>query len=407
MAISGGPAETSTRHDRSAPELDRVERLADALRVTWKDGEAATFHFVWLRDNCLCEICGDPVIGKKDFRIVMMPVDIAPSAVEMASPTGLRVEWSNDGHVSHFESRFLRDHSYEEDARRARRFQPTLWDRAYLKVPPSRPYDEASGSDAAFYDALSTVREYGLCFLTGAPVEVGVLESFASRIGYIQENNFGRIQELTVDPAKRSVAFSDRRLVPHNDEPYRASPPGILLFHCIETCPEGGGQSEFVDAFKVAEILRQEDPEGFEVLASQRQAFRRHFDGDVDLQAEFPVISLDEFGSLAGVRINDRVAAPLSIAHEHVVPFYRAYRRLLELTGREDLTIARVLQPGDLAIFDNHRILHGRTGFDLKGPRWLRWAQVERGDFFSTLRVLEDKLGARREDRRMPRGAYS
>ncbi len=407
MAISGEPAETSTRHDQSAPELDRVERLADALRVTWKDGAAATFHFVWLRDNCLCEICGDPVIGKKDFRIVMMPVDIAPSAVEMASPTGLRVEWSNDGPVSHFESRFPRDHCYEEDARRARRFQPTLWDRAYLKVPPSRPYDEASASDAAFYDALSTVREYGLYFLTGAPVEVGVLEFFASRIGYIQENNFGRIQELTVDPAKRSVAFSDRRLVPHNDEPYRASPPGILLFHCIETCPEGGGQSEFVDAFKVAELLRQEDPEGFEVLASQRQAFRRHFDGDVDLQAEFPVISLDEFGSLAGVRINDRVAAPLSIAHQHVVPFYRAYRRLLELTGRADLTIARTLQPGDVAIFDNHRILHGRTGLDLKGPRWLRWAQVERGDFFSTLRVLEDKLGAPREDRRMLRGAYS
>ena len=407
MAISERPADTSTPHDQSAPEFDRVERLEDALRVTWKDGETATFHFVWLRDNCLCEICGDPVIGKKDFRIVMMPVDIAPSAVEMDSPTGLRVEWSNDGHVSHFESRFLRDHSYEEDARRARRFLPTLWDRAYLKAPPSRPYDEVGGSDAAFHDALSTVREYGLCFLTGAPVEVGVLESFASRIGYIQESNFGRIQELAVDPAKRSVAFSDRRLVPHNDEPYRASPPGILLFHCIETSPEGGGQSEFVDAFKVAELLRQEDPEGFEVLASQRQAFRRHFDGDVDLQAEFPVISLDEFGSLAGVRINDRVVAPLSIAHEHVVPFYRAYRRLLELTGRADLTIARTLQPGDVAIFDNHRILHGRTGFDLEGPRWLRWAQVERGDFFSTLRVLEDKLGAPREDRRMLRGAYS
>jgi gamma-butyrobetaine dioxygenase len=125
------------------------------------------------------------------------------------------------------------------------------------------------------------------------------------------------------------------------------------------------------------------------------------------LQAEFPVISLDEFGSLAGVRINDRVAAPLSIARQHVVPFYRAYRRLLELTGRADLTIARTLQPGDVAIFDNHRILHGRTGFDLKGPRWLRWAQIERGDFFSTLRVLEDKLGAPREDRRMLRGAYS
>jgi gamma-butyrobetaine dioxygenase len=391
----------------SGLEIERVERLDNAVRVFWRDGEAATFHYLWLRDNCLCEDCGDPVIGQKNFRVTMMPVDIEPSGVEIASPTCLGVVWANDGHASRFDSAFLRAHAYEEEPRRARRFRPTLWDKAYLKAPPAKPYAEVCGDDAALHDALSTVRDYGLCFLTGAPVEAGELERFAGRIGYIQENNFGRIQDLMVDPSKRSVAFSDRRLVPHTDEPYRASPPGILLFYCLETCAEGGGQSEFVDGFKVAEVLRGEDPEGFEVLASQRQGFRRHFEGDVDVQAEFPVISLDEFGAVAGVRVNDRVAAPLSIPHAQVVPFYRAYRRLLELSGEADLTIARTLQPGDVAIFDNHRILHGRAGLDLKGRRWLQWCQIERGDFFSTLRLLEDRLDTGRDDRRMLRGAYA
>ena len=387
-------------------QFEQIEPLTESVRVTWTDGESAIYHFVWLRDNCHCQKCGTPIIGQKDFRITMMPMDLAPRTIELSSPECLRIEWSGDGHVSHYSSSFLHAHSYEDKARRTRRFRPTLWDRGYLKEPPTKPFDLVMQDQKAFRDLLATVRDYGLCFVKDAPPVPSTIESFARRIGYIQENNFGRIQDLIVDPSKRSVAFSDRRLVPHTDEPYRASPPGILLFHCIETCATGGGQSEFVDGFKAAEILREEDPEGFHVLTTQRLAFRRRFEGDVDLHAEFPVISLDEFGDVTGVRINDRVAAPLSIAHRYVVPFYRAHRRLLDLTGREDLTITRTLQPGDLAIFDNHRVLHGRTGFDLKGRRWLRWCQVERGDFFSTLRILEDKLGSEREPLRMPTGAY-
>ncbi len=387
-------------------EIDRVEPGDDALEVVWRGGARSRFHYLWLRDNCRCALCGDPVIGQKDFRITMMPLDIAPARVELDSPTALRVSWANDGHVSPYDAAFLKTCAYEEDARRARQSRPILWDKTYLKAPPSRPFGQIDGKDADLYETLCTVRDYGLCFLTDAPARDGVLEAFAQKIGYIQENNFGRIQDLRVDPAKRSVAFSDRRLVPHTDEPYRASPPGIIMFHCIETCAKGGGQSEFVDGFKAAEILRGEDPEGFAVLARQRQTSRRHFAGDVDLKAEFPVLSLDPFGALNGVRINDRVAAPLSIRHEDVVPFYRAYRRLLELTGAPDLTIARTLQPGDIAIFDNHRILHGRTALALEGRRWLQWVQIERGDFFSSLRVLAEKLGIDRDDRTMTRGAY-
>ena len=155
------------------------------------------------------------------------------------------------------------------------------------------------------------------------------------------------------------------------------------MFHCVETDLTGAGSSVFLDGFEIAEVVRREDPQGFAALARNSQAFRRHFAGDVDLIAEFPVISTDEFGNLTGIRLNDRVAAPLSIPPDQVRAFYRGLRRLLELAEDPDRMIRLTLRPGHIVIFDNHRVLHGRTELTVKGRRWLQWLQVERGDFHS------------------------
>jgi len=179
-----------------------------------------------------------------------------------------------------------------------------------------------------------------------------------------------------------------------------------MLFHCIQTDVTGGGSSIFLDGFEIAETLRTEDPEGFTSLTRNRQAFRRHFSDDVDLIAEFPVISLDEFDNICGVRINDRVAAPLSIPSGEIPVYYRGLRRLLELAEDSERMIRRSLQPGDIALFDNHRVLHGRTTLTVHGRRWLQWAQVERGDFHSTLRITADRLQIHRDALPLLRGAY-
>ncbi|MBT3558896.1 MAG: taurine catabolism dioxygenase TauD, partial [Rhodospirillales bacterium] len=61
----------------------------------------------------------------------------------------------------------------------------------------------------------------------------------------------------------------------------------------------------------------------------------------------------------------------------------------------------------DIAVFDNHRILHGRTDLTVNGRRWLQWIQVERGDFHSTLRITADRLQQDRSIDPLLRGAYS
>ena len=115
---------------------------------------------------------------------------------------------------------------------------------------------------------------------------------------------------------------------------------------------------------------------------------------------------MNEFNHIVGLRVDDRVAAPLSIESDVVPIYYRALKRLLELTEDESRMVKRVLKPGDIAVFDNHRILHGRTRLQFKGRRWLQWAQLERGDFYSKMRILSDELGLPRDASPYLRGAY-
>ncbi|MDA9009303.1 TauD/TfdA family dioxygenase [Alphaproteobacteria bacterium] len=388
----------------SQTSISQVKQETSGLRLDWSDGKASFFHSIWMRDNCRCNSCGRPEIGRRQSRLSELDLNVSSSSVTVGNDC-LQVSWS-DGHQSSFANDWLRDNAYDETSRRQRSFVPRLWDQALRDNPPEFDFTEASQNDEVFLDALQSVRDYGICFLKNAPPEDGVLEPFASRIGPIQESNFGRIQNLAIDLSTGAVAQSAIALKPHTDEPYRASPPGILIFLCIKTDVEGAGTSTFLDGFEIAETLRVKDPEGFAVLARNNQPFRRHYPNNVDLIAEFPVVSLDTLGDIVGVRVNDRVAAPVSVPAEDVVSYYRAMKRFLTLSEDPDRILHLKLQPGDVAIFDNHRVLHGRTELTVTGPRWLQWMQIERGDFNSSLRIMADSLAQPRDANPLLRGAF-
>lgn len=80
--------------------------------------------------------------------------------------------------------------------------------------------------------------------------------------------------------------------------------------------------------------------------------------------------------------------------------------RLLTLAEDKTLELRRQLRPGDIAVFDNHRILQDRTELNMKNRRFLQWVQVERGDFHSTTRIQADRLQKPRDSNALLRGAY-
>ena len=69
--------------------------------------------------------------------------------------------------------------------------------------------------------------------------------------------------------------------------------------------------------------------------------------------------------------------------------YYKAYRAFMAKTRDPQYGLAIKLKAGEMVVFDNRRILHGRDSFDpATGFRHLHGCYVDRGEFTSRLRLL-------------------
>ena len=178
------------------------------LEVSPEPDSGSRFHAIWLRDNCRCERCGEPSIGRRTLRLSALDLDIRieKALVETDSAGNhITLNWS-DGHEGRFLLDWLMANRYDDEARAFRRFRPVLWDADFIAEPPTFEFNSVQEDENKFLDLLTTVRDRGLVFLSGAPATATTLAPFAEKIGYLQENNFGRIQDLVVDHGKRSIA---------------------------------------------------------------------------------------------------------------------------------------------------------------------------------------------------------
>ncbi|NEO02760.1 MAG: DUF971 domain-containing protein [Moorea sp. SIO3I7] len=376
-------------------QISKVQQDQRKLFIYWGDGHRSTFHYIWLRDNCYCSGCGDPKHGEKRFRLVDVPIDIEPLSVRWDSGNTLEIVWKPDGHKSIYNAQWLREHCYSATEREHRQHRPILWDSNIVTNLPQIAYEEVKTGDKSRLQLLKHLRDYGICFVRNVPTQKGELESFAQSFGPLLETNYGRVFEIVVDPeeSQKSVANSQINLIPHTDDAYQYAPPGIIFFHCLMANNDGSGQSTFVDGFQIAEVLRQEDGEAFALLCRYEVPFRKYYSNRIDMRFSSPVFSLDSGGNLKEVRISNLFPAPLDLPEEIIEPFYAAYRKLMQLYTDPKYCLKQGLQPGDLVMFDNHRILHGRTAIGIQNQRrHLRYCSVDRDYFQSWRRLLDQNL---------------
>ena len=79
---------------------------------------------------------------------------------------------------------------------------------------------------------------------------------------------------------------------------------------------------------------------------------------------------------------------------EKTKQFYRAFQRFADFIEDESLRFELTLQPGQLVMFANRRVLHGRTSFDPNsGDRHLKGTYLTLDSLKDKLRVLSAKYG--------------
>lgn len=166
-----------------------------------------------------------------------------------------------------------------------------------------------------------------------------------------------------------------------------------------------GGTSLFVDAFAAASALRAAHPADFARLVATPVPFQ-YINDARHLHHAHPTISLGPASAssdgepyITAVSYSPPFQAPLP--HDTPSAFYDALGRFAVLAETPEAVYSRQLNEGDAVVFDNRRILHGRTAFeDRSGPedvvgnepsRWLKGCYFEDDQMASHGRVLRDR----------------
>jgi gamma-butyrobetaine dioxygenase len=367
-------------------DVTAIKCTPDELVVTWQNTTYSVYSALWLRDNDPAH--RDASTGQRLVSLVDLPQEPKLHSAECWPPGHITLSW-DDGKISVFSVSWL--HAYDRSLRIGSRPMRMPW----MGQPATDfawcDYAEWVDKPAAREDWLYYAGRDGLAFLRDVPIEDSAVLRVAGQIGLVRETNCGRILDVRSLAQPNNLAYTSPGLRAHTDNPYSDPVPGFQLLHCLSAAAQGG-ETIFVDGMAAAERLRAHDAEAFSILC-QTPILYRFQDAAVDLAAERTMLEIDTLGQFRAISYNDRSIAPLPLKGPLLRKYYSAYRKLAELLNDPARTVIYGLRPGDLALFDNTRLLHGRTAFSIdavgeQSGRHLQGCYVEADGLYSTLAVL-------------------
>jgi len=354
------------------------------VQLTFSDGATGTYPFLWMRDNDPAGFHPDTKERVADLTAIPLDIRVTEALIE---DSDLSLTWEDET-ATRYSLDWLAAHRPGHRLADPAETGVTTWraDMVADAVPRLHAADVLA-SDAALRDWLMATQRSGLSVIDGLPDDREAGIDVAKRIGFLRETNFGVTFEVKSKPNPNNLAYTPIALPLHTDLTNQELPPGFQFLHCLANEATGGG-SLFSDGFAVAEDLRKKDPEAFELLSTISVPFRFQ-DGEYDIRSRKKVITLDEDGALKEICFNAHIASILDIDPDLMPQYYRAYRTFMQMSRDPAYLVTFKLQAGEMVIFDNRRVLHGREAFDPNtGYRHLRGCYVDRGEFESRLRVL-------------------
>ena len=211
-------------------------------------------------------------------------------------------------------------------------------------------------------EMLRSFYEYGYVIIENTKAEESEVINFAEKIGPVRTTNWGKLFNVVSKPNPNDLAYTALELKSHSDNPYRKPVPGIQLLHCIAN-ESTGGDSSLVDGFSVAEYLKANHEDFYEILTQTNVNFK-FTDVDVILENKSKLIELDDDRNFKQISFSGRLDYVPLLNDENLEIFYKARKCMYELCNSDQFKIKFRLSKGMIAMFDNLRTLHGRTKFD-------------------------------------------
>ncbi|OXV05995.1 hypothetical protein Egran_06238 [Elaphomyces granulatus] len=367
--------------------------------------------YVQLRDSCRCSRCVDPHSKQRHFKTSNIPLLIRVRHARWDDGgQRLEVQWENDingfddSHLSIYDADFLRStFSCARDRSAGHLIVDRLhWCRLRMEeLQTWISYDDFVNDDAKFCHAMRRLAQLGLIFMKDIPDSRDMPEKIATRMGPLRNTFYGLTWDVRALPKARNVAYTDQALGFHVDLMYTNEPPGYQILQCLRNSCEGG-ESMFVDGVRAATQLRNRDQHAYDVLRRFQVGYEYAHD-DHHYRNSWPVIEtqvIDNKSIVQRVNYSPPFQAPFhSHSAEHPSSwsvefraFTRALNKFVTILEEPCNVFELKLNPGECAIFENRRVLHGRRAFDISsGERWLAGTYVDEDALRSTFRLLRQK----------------
>ena len=223
----------------------------------------------------------------------------------------------------------------------------------------------------------------------------------------IKNTFYGETWDVRSIPNAKNVAYTHQHLGFHMDLLYMKQPPRLQLLHCLRASTSGGA-SLFSDSYHAVQKLYESDMHTFKDLCTYPTTY--HYDNDGHhYQQSRPMIQLkpdvsaysdtsDITSHIECVNWSPPFQGPFSGDYASGTALRRwhsAAKAFRDLTEHKDAIYERQMAPGECVIFDNQRVLHARTAFDVGDigkERWLKGTYLDWDPWMSKLRVLNKEL---------------
>jgi len=162
----------------------------------------------------------------------------------------------------------------------------------------------------------------------------------------------------------------------------------VQVFHLLRHEGGSGGETLLSDGFRVAHLLREQDPASFNLLCTTR--LEHHIVNEVlhlNYRSCDTVIRTEPHSrNVEWIRYNPYDRSPVPLAENLQGPMYKALASLGALLEDPNAALKFKLRPGRLLLVDNWRVLHGRTAF--VGRRELCGCYLPRDDWLNKARQM-------------------
>lgn len=397
-------------------------------------GKTYFFDSLCLRDACPCERCIDQSTTQKLFDTLDIPTNIRGKDLEVRPDGSFSISWTSDipGYIDHrsyyppdwFKSKSELDHAV--NIMRLRGHRRKFWRQNHLqnrRFGMNVTYDEYMTNEKGYHNVVRDLVRYGIAFIDKVPNALESVTEIGNRMGGLKNTIYGSTWDVRSLLSAKNVADTSSDLGLHMDLLYYKEPPKLQILHCLNQSDEGG-ESLFSDGFRAVlsclmHLQNVRERSRF-VVALTKHIHPFHYknngywlryshptlviDEKMDPHTEDDWVRLDEYlrdpyvfcEALQAVRWSPPFQAPIARYDKDSKRALSGWiveaRRLRKQFNWKPGIYKTELKEGTCVIFDNGRILHGRTAFS-GSERWLRGAYIDETTFTQQVLKLEGTQG--------------